>query len=114
MHLTNFNKKLLPVYEQAIKKYVESTGDDRFYIKDNAYDVGGVLLPDYKSFHSKTVADASEFWKIFDNVKVYYQPFETITIKKDELFLNMQYYMEYCQMNGYVTPQDWIENHKHF
>lgn len=32
----------------------------------------------------------------------------------EEMFLNMQYYMEYCQMNGYVTPQDWIEKYKHF
>ena len=28
--------------------------------------------------------------------------------------LNMQYYMEYCQANGYVTPKEWLENHKHF
>jgi hypothetical protein len=31
-----------------------------------------------------------------------------------EMYLNMQYYMEYCASNGYVTPQDWIKNHKHF
>jgi len=31
-----------------------------------------------------------------------------------EMYLNMQYYMEYCQMKGYVTPQEWIEKHKHF
>lgn len=35
-------------------------------------------------------------------------------ISVDDLHLNMQYYMEYCQMNGYVTPQDWIANNKHF
>lgn len=28
--------------------------------------------------------------------------------------LDMQYYMEYIEMNGYVTPQDWIINHKHY
>lgn len=33
---------------------------------------------------------------------------------EQEMFLNMQYYMEYCQANGYVTPMDWIKNHKHF
>ena len=27
---------------------------------------------------------------------------------------NMQYYMEFCQRNGYVTPREWIDNHKHF
>lgn len=28
------------------------------------------------------------------------------------LLCNMQYYMEYCQMNGYVTPHDWLNIHK--
>lgn len=32
----------------------------------------------------------------------------------DQMHLNMQYYMEYCQANGYVTPMDWIANQKHF
>lgn len=31
-----------------------------------------------------------------------------------DMLLNMQYYHEYCVDNGYVTPMDWIENHKHF
>ncbi len=35
-------------------------------------------------------------------------------ITADEMHLNMQYYMEYCQRNGYVTPQHWIAKHKHF
>lgn len=33
---------------------------------------------------------------------------------KEEMFLNMQYYMEHCQLKGYVTPQDWLKDHKHF
>ena len=40
-------------------------------------------------------------------------PIDSVS-KQRELFENMQYYMEYCQMKGYVTPQDWIEKHKHF
>lgn len=32
----------------------------------------------------------------------------------DEMLNNMQYYMEYCKSNAYVTPQDWITNYKHF
>ena len=35
-------------------------------------------------------------------------------LEGDEMYLNMQYYMEYCKSNGYVTPQEWIEKHKHF
>lgn len=30
------------------------------------------------------------------------------------LLCNMQYYMEYCQANGYVTPQDWLNKIKHY
>ena len=33
---------------------------------------------------------------------------------KLEMFQNMQYYMEYCQRKGYITPQDWLEKKKHF
>ena len=33
---------------------------------------------------------------------------------KKGLYENMQYYMEYCESEGYVTPHDWIEKHKHF
>lgn len=40
------------------------------------------------------------------------------TIKKqwsaEEMYLNMQYYMEHCKRDGYVTPQDWYNKHKHF
>lgn len=31
-----------------------------------------------------------------------------------EMHENMQYYMEYCEKNGYVTPMDWLAKHKHF
>ena len=34
--------------------------------------------------------------------------------RERQMYLNMQYYYEYVVANGYVTPQDWLENHKHF
>jgi len=37
-----------------------------------------------------------------------------IKLFEDEEYLNMQYYMEYCRINDYVTPHEWIEKHKHF
>jgi hypothetical protein len=27
---------------------------------------------------------------------------------------DMQYYMEYCQRNGYIAPLQWLNNHKHY
>lgn len=31
-----------------------------------------------------------------------------------DMLLNMQYYMEYCKSNDYVTPEVWLNKHKHF
>lgn len=39
---------------------------------------------------------------------------EKPTYTADEMYLNMQYYMEYVEMKGYVTPMEWLEKHKHF
>ena len=41
-------------------------------------------------------------------------PSTSDTEEQDKLYLNMQYYMEYCQRNEYVTPKNWLEKHKHF
>ena len=42
------------------------------------------------------------------------QFFEIKRLFEDEQCLNMQYYMEYIKMNGYVTPMYWLSNLKHF
>ena len=39
---------------------------------------------------------------------------EAFIEEEQKMFENMQYYMEYCQENDYVTPQEWLINHKHF
>lgn len=45
----------------------------------------------------------------------------TISIKrmkdscnKEEHYTDMQYYMEYCLSKGYVTPQKWLDELKHY
>jgi hypothetical protein len=40
--------------------------------------------------------------------------FGIVNAIETEMYDNMQYYMEYCQSNEYVTPQHWLENLKHF
>lgn len=37
-----------------------------------------------------------------------------VKLFEDEQYLNMQYYMEHCERNGYVTPHEWLEKHKSF
>lgn len=32
--------------------------------------------------------------------------------RDEEMHLNMQLYMEHCLNNGYVTPKEWLTNHK--
>lgn len=39
---------------------------------------------------------------------------EAVAEHDKEMYLNMQYYMEFCRTDGYVTPKEWIEKHKHF
>lgn len=65
------------------------------------------------------VFELREGWLWIDDLKdiatEIYQTQEKERLKLlDEQYLNMQYYMEYCQMKGYVTPQDWLKKYKHF
>jgi hypothetical protein len=40
---------------------------------------------------------------------------ELFESKEDEImYLNMQYYMEYCSTHEYITPQEWRNTKKHF
>ncbi len=105
MFRTNFDKKDLPKYQRTIIDFKAKTGSDRFYIKDEAFDGNGALMPTSRALHDKETSDTSLFWQIFDSTEV---------ITSKEMLENMQYYMEYCQKNKYVTPMEWIANIKHF
>jgi hypothetical protein len=48
------------------------------------------------------------------NTSGYEKMEKIVTLFEDEEYLNMQYYHEYCLLNGYITPQDWIETKKSF
>ena len=52
--------------------------------------------------------------KTRSNGTVIVSPVNAKEYTETELFENMQYYMEHCQMKGYVTPQEWLNKHKHF
>lgn len=87
-----------------------------------------------KDTRDKLIAKLEELVKVFDSMINWdeYHPsvserqkltgiqLEIATLKKEverkdnEMYLNMQYYMEYCKFKGYVTPRKWIINHKHF
>lgn len=99
-----YKDKGLPRPSDAfLKKYCEMNGSIEYaYVELEGYKINGML-------------DEATSWKL----KV--APDNTISIRglrenctTLEMFDNMQYYMEYCQANDYVTPQDWIEKYKHF
>ena len=113
MIITNFDESEYSLYMKAIEKYKEDYNKDILYI-DVAFDSDRKFLQKSKSLNRNEFNkdgtfidnnDLSDFWRIFEDIE-----------KSEEynLHLNMQYYMEYCQENDYVTPQEWIKNHKHF
>lgn len=102
---TNFNKRDLPKYKRAIIDFKAKTGIDRLYIEEKAYCGDNQLLVDAHALHDNGSGGLKLFWEIFNNINI---------ITDNEMFDNMQYYMEYCQKNEYITPQEWLENKKHF
>ena len=58
------------------------------------------MAENYHSFYTETATCSKSVYGVED--------------EKEEMFINMQYYMEYCQIHGYVTPQEWIKKQKHF
>lgn len=78
------------------------TGKISTYINEKENSVKVWLHPDVnvKKFES-AINDILKFKA--SNIDIY-----------NEMLLNMQYYAEYCEENGYITPMNWLENHKHF
>ena len=111
MFRTNFDKKYELKYRKAILIYKDKTGIDRFTIKNDAYNVNEELISNSLSLHDNSKLNTSLFWDILRDIGD-----DDIggDISEKEMLLNMQYYMEYCKINEYVTPMDWILNHKHF
>ena len=70
--------------------------------------VSSVLTQTEKEANAKRLRDC---WNGWDALQEENRALKYLT---DQMHLNMQYYMEYCQANGYVTPMDWIANQKHF
>jgi len=63
-----------------------------------------IAIKQEKDLDNKTLILPSELLKINEELKK----------ANEQMFSHMQYYMEYCKSNEYVTPQDWFNNHKHY
>ena len=74
--VTNFDKKLRPVYERAISEYKNKTGNDILFIKDEAHWQNGHFDENMNSLHIKPDArcrcDLTEFWDIYHVLETEY------------------------------------------
>lgn len=72
--VTNFYKKLRPIYERAISEYKNKTGKDILFIKDEAYWQNGHFDENMNSLHIKPDArcDLTEFWDIYHALETAY------------------------------------------
>jgi len=107
---TNFQKEDLDFYLTAINRYIKENNLDKdyFQIKREAFDASGDRMKNHYSLYvCNVIRDLTDFWKIFDEEKSHY-------VTRENCYLNMQYYYEYVKRHGYITPKEWIKNHKHF
>lgn len=112
--LTNFSKKDLARYESAIAEFKLRTGLDVLFVSDKAYDIYHRQLTDYMSLYTSVETDLSLFWQINDTLRDRQTRTEFSAVVEDEMLSNMQYYMEYCLKNEYVTPSEWLLKYKHY
>ena len=69
-HLTNFGLRDEKLYRKAIAAYERETEvRNKFYIRDDAYDIRGNRLNDAKALHTHYRDDCSDFWRIFEDIR---------------------------------------------
>ena len=68
--VTNFDISRLANYETAIAEFKLRFKDDRLYILDKAYSVDNILLVGYKALHCKGYGSLSDFWRIYESIKI--------------------------------------------
>ena len=96
---TNSSMNIPPIPTSFIKKYVESQG-----IKEVMIEMTNTHVPDGWNHEVPKLRK--------DGTIIVHKIKDSWT--REEHCMDMQYYMEYCQRNGYVTPMDWLDNHKHY
>jgi len=75
-------------------------------LQSEAIELQKIFHKDYKTYWEETEAIKNHLEARFKALNI-----QNVKPKgKLEMFQNMQYYMEHCQREGYITPQDWLEN----
>lgn len=76
--------------------------------------VGGRVQFDHTEEFEKDLDSYLEESRLAENLVIKADSQAAPNGEDEEMYLNMQYYHDYCHMNGYITPQDWLLKHKHF
>lgn len=106
--LTNIEKDLRKIDMVTLSNYVRTLD---FMTTKEFCEQHGLPLP---VFTGDVKTSATAFLQI-DAIKFRLIKEYAKTLKdEDDMYSNMQYYMEYCESNGYVTPMDWLAKHKHY
>ena len=66
MLVTNFDKTEESIYRKAVKLF----NNNKIYVDKNAYYGNGVKSSTMSALRCTDYLDLTEFWKIFDNVKL--------------------------------------------
>ena len=81
----------------------------------------GYLPDNIPMYGAKRVCESCMGKGLSSTFKLKINSSNEITIKKikdsytrEEHCTDMQYYMEYCERNGYVTPMEWLDKLKHY
>ena len=96
----------------------EDIGDWWLTLNGNTYDRIIELMP-IQINHEELIKYGQEQYEEILNGKIVYhtvtpEPKTQPLYKEEEMLDNMQYYMEYCQREGYISPKDWLTKKKHF
>lgn len=67
-HVTNFESNMFPIYKMTVTQFPSL----ELEICNEAYDQNGKLINNYYSLHAgENVNDLSDFWKAFEENKLY-------------------------------------------
>ena len=111
---SSMNIPLIP--QSFIEKYVESQGEIKevmIEMEERWSSHNKEAVASDGGYYNKTVTESVSIIKLRkDNTVIVHKVKDSWT--REEHCMDMQYYMEYCQSNEYITPIDWLDNHKHY
>lgn len=105
--------------DAIVKCYLPQLSQEFIELYFKKYNEGNMITEVEIEYQSGLSADEDNQGNLIPEVYLKIKNNE-VTVKEVQveysrnLLCNMQYYMEYCLENGYVTPLEWLNSHKHY